>query len=366
MADAPTQTDLFLVGAAEATTLPTRFDTRIVETEGSDVNTILNVCAAMGEEVVRYLQVALNELALGTAEGEALDRFVFDRYQLRRKEASAAVATLRLSRTGTVGFTVQAGSQFGTDTGVVFESLVDVAFPANELGPFDVLASAVVAGPSGRVGAGKVSQVLTGTADPTLTVTNPEPASGGSERETADQFRARARDFFVTARRGTRTAIEFGGREVSGVAQSTAIEVLQVSGIPGYRVQLNVADESGQANTALANEVQRSLDDYRALGVPVLVVPAIPQYVDIEFKGLKFKAGSNTQLVLQQLANALLSLVNTLQPRATLRVSELLAVAVGIDQLIVPEGALVQPAGDLVPSTGTVVRTTRDRIKFTP
>ena len=101
MADAPTQRDLFLAGREEAILLPTRFDRAIIDTPGSDVNTILQVAAAMGQEVVRYLQVGLNESALSTATGEALNRWIYDRYQLVRQEASNAVATLELSRTNT-------------------------------------------------------------------------------------------------------------------------------------------------------------------------------------------------------------------------------------------------------------------------
>ena len=54
-------------------------------------------------------------------------------------------------------------------------------------------------------------------------------------------------------------------------APTCLAEVFQeTTGIPGYRVTLNVSDPNGQANTALAEEVERELDEFRALGVPVL------------------------------------------------------------------------------------------------
>lgn len=364
MADVPTQDDLFLAGRREALLSPTRFEKAIIDTEGSDVHVVLRSSAAMGEEVARYIQTVLNDLSLATARGEALDRWVFDRYQLRRREATAAVVTLRLERSDvTSGFTVPAGSKFGTTTGEVFVTQVDVPFPAGEAGPLFVVAAAERTGRSGNVVAGSITQVVTPQEDPTLTVTNDESASGGTERETDDELRARAREFFVTARRGTLRAIEFGGTSTPGVAQATAVEVFQAeTGLPGYRVTLHVADAEGQANGALADAVERNLDEFRALGVPVLVTPAVPQYVNIEATGLQFEAGANTQDVLQQAANAVLALVNGLAPSATLRRSDLLATLANIPQLIVPDGALVEPSGDLVPSTGTVLRTTRDRI----
>jgi len=367
MADAPTQRDLFLVGRNNALLSPTRFDRAIIDTDGSDVNTVLNSSAAMGEEVVRYLQVSLNELALATSRGEALDRWVYDRYQLTRKEATNAVVTLSLQRSdGTIGFTIPEGSRFGTEDGVVFAIVNDVAFGAGVLGPLTVLATAERTGPEGNVSEGTITQVLTAQADSSLAVTNLQVAAGGNERETDDELRARARDFFVTPRRGTREAIEFGATEVGRVDQASAEEVFQEStGLPGYRVLLNISDPDGQSNAALGDEVARSLDEYRALGVPVSVVPAVPQFVNIAASGLQFTSGANTTQVLQNAANAVLALVNGLAPGATLRYADILRVLSNTEQLIVPNGAVSTPAGDLVPLTGTVIRTTRDRISLT-
>lgn len=366
MADVPTQQDLFLAGRREALLQPTRFAKAIIDTEGSDVHVVLQSSAAMGEEVARYLQSALNDLALATARGEALDRWVFDRYQLRRQEATPAVVTLTLTRSDTsFGFTVPKGSKFGTQDGVVFVTQVDVPFAEGEGGPLEVLATSEKTGTTVNVAAGTITQVLTPQEDPTLAVTNDEPAAGGAERESDADFRARAREFFVTARRGTLRAIEFGGTSTPGVSKAKAVEVFQIeTGLPGYRVTLHIADSEGQANKALADAVERNLDEYRALGVPVLVTPAVPQYVQIVAEGLQFEAGANTQEVLQQASNAVLALVNGLAPSATLRRSDLLAALSQVPQLVVPNGALKEPAGDLVPSTGTVLRTTRDRISL--
>lgn len=367
MADVPTERDLFLAGRQEAILSPTRFDKAIIDTVGSDINIVFRVASAMGEEVARFLQVAINELSLSTANGEALDRWVFDRYQITRKEASAAVVTLTLSRTNTTpGFTIPAGSSFGTATGVNFTTATDVAFADGQIGPLSVLATAEQTGTAGNVEAATVTQVISALVDSSVIVTNAEAATGGNEQETDDELRSRARDFFTNARRGTRTAIEFGALEVARVSQATAAETFEeTTGLPGYRVTLNISDSDGQANEALAGEVEESLDEYRALGVPVLVVPAVPQYVQISATGLLFEAGANTASVLDEAANRVLALVNGIAPGDTLRRADVLSTLSGTTQLIVPDGALTEPAGDLVPSTGTVIRTTRDRISLT-
>lgn len=366
MATPPTHADLFLVGRREAILAPTRFDRAIIDTEGSDVNVVLNASAAMGEEVATFLQKAINERSLGNAKNEALDRTIYDLYQLTRKTAAAAVVTLSLSRSGSVGFTVPAGATFSTETGEVFATTVDVPFPANVLGPFEVTAICQRTGTSGNVTEGTIVKVTTAVSDSTLTVTNDEVAAGGRDEETDDEFLARARDFFITARRGTREAIEFGGLSVDEVAQATASETTSPgTGIPTYRVQLYVTDANGQANTVLGELVEESLDEYRALGVPVSVVPAVPQYVEISATGLQFEAGVSTSSVLSAAADALVALVNGLAPNTTLRLADILMTLAAVDGLIVPHGAVTEPVGDLVPSTGTVLRTTRDRISLT-
>ncbi len=368
MADAPSEGDLFLVGRREAIIQPTRFDRAIVDTENSDVNVVLRAAAAMGGEVARYAQAEINDLALSTASDDGgLQRLAYDLYKLRQQPASNAVVELTLTRTDVVlGFTVPAGSLFSTDNGQNFATLTDVPFPAGSAGPLRVNAVAETAGGSGNVSAETITRVTTPQEDTSLVVTNAEVSAGGNDGETNDEFRDRVRDFFATVQRGTRQAIEFGASSVPRVDQATADEVVDLQGIPNGRVQLNISDEQGQANAPLANEVTTSLDEFRCLGVPVLVVPAVPEYVDIVAEGLQFTAGANTTAVLDLAASRLRSLVNTLAPGVPLRYSDLLSVLANTPQLIVPDGALRSPLGDLVPTTGTVVRTTRDRIQLNP
>lgn len=364
MADVPTQIDLFDAGRTEAILSPTRFDRAIIDTPGSDVNIVMNVAAAMGEEVARFLQTAINEQTLANATGEALDRWVYDRYQMTRKDAAAAVATLSVTRTDPgVGFTIPKFSRFGTVDGIVYEVQNAISFANGQLGPLTVVATATQTGEDGNVPAGAIDQVLASLPDNSVLVTNSEPAAGGRETETDDALRDRARQFFTTARRGTKEAIEFGALEVQRVSQANASEFFdEGTGLPAYRVQLIINDPDGQANLALAAEVERELDDYRALGVPVLTVPATPQYVTITATGLLFEAGANTSEVLGNATAALLALINGLQPGATLRRADVLRTLSGVSQLIVPDGALVEPVGDLVPTLGTVIRTSEDRI----
>jgi len=380
VADVPTQLDLFDAGRREALLSPTRFDAAIIDVPGSDVNILFNVAATMGEEVARFLQAGFNGLFLSTANGDALDRWVFDRYGLTRFEAQSAVATLQLTRADTaVGVTIPSGSTFSTIDGQVFETVVDAVFAAGNGGPLFVSAVAQRTGTEGNVAAGTITVVTASLPVQDILVDNPnildeegniiEPgaAAGGRAAETDDEFRERARQFFVNARRGTKSAIEFGALQVPRVAQATAIENLNTeTGDPGFRVQLNIADVDGQSNPALAEEVSESLDEFRALGVPVSIINAIPEYVNIVAEGLQFEAGANTAAVLSEARNRILAVVNGIPPAEILRRAAIINALESTELLIVPNDALIEPAGDLVPTLGTVIRTTADRITLSP
>lgn len=368
MANIPSSQDLFDAGYREVLVQPTSFNPVIALTEGSDVNLALNVSRAMAEECLRFGQAAFDETHLGTAAkvgGEVLARWLFDNFGLTTQDAQAAAVPLVFTRTGTTGFTYSAGSVVGTPGGITYAILNDLPFPAGVTGPLTVTGVCQITGPQGNVDAGTITEIISTSEDETLTVTNLEPAAGGTNEESDQDFTARGRDFFLNARRGTRRAIESGAVGTPGVSRATAIELLDPeSAEPGFRGSLVISDDDGRSNQALADRVLLALAETRCLGVPVNVVAGVPQFVSISIDGLLFSAGANTATVIQQARAAILAAVNTLAPNQTLRRAQLFAALDGIDLLEVPAGAITEPAGDLVPASGFVIRTTGDRISI--
>jgi uncharacterized phage protein gp47/JayE len=367
MADVPTFADLFDAAEREALIRPTSFNPEIIRTDGSDVNIAFAVSAAMAEEVARFAQASNNETFLATSEsegGEVLQRWAYDRYNLTKQEAQAAVSTLVLRRTNaTPGTTVEKGSVFGTRGGQTFRTVNDVPFGNGIVGPLSVLAVAEQTGPAGNVAVSTINTLISNLDDTTITVDNPEPAAGGSDEETDEEFAARARDFFVNARRGTREAIEAGCLEVPGIQQVTIIENLDPStGLANFRIQAIIADRDGQANSALAATVRQNLNTFRALGVPVLVTAGTPEFVDVVIVGIQFASTVNTTNVIEQARNAIVAAINGLAPGVVLEQALIFAALKSVDGLLVPDTAITAPAGDLVPSLGGVLRTTPDRV----
>lgn len=370
MADFPTRADLIaiffdeILARAPAHPPGDRVSPEEVYTAGSDVNLMAAGQAAMSDELLRQLALRMASLFLDSAEGEDLDRLVADRFSptIVRKMASAAVVPVTFSRPSgpLAALTIPVGQRVQSDTGVVYETLLAAPFPLSSAGPITVPARALNAGVGGNAEAGTITTVLN-TPDADLVVTNAQAAAGGDSTESDASLRARARDFFRTARRGTLGAIEFGALTVPGVRLATAIEQTDGLGFPTGIVDLYIADANGQANSLLANAVRSALIEYKAAGVQVIVTGSVPVFVTIQFQ-LQFAAGIDTTLAFAQVRDAVVSQVNLLRPSATLYESLLMQIARSIPGVIVPENAVVAPVGDLVPSPGQTIRTRPDLV----
>jgi len=209
--------------------------------------------------------------------------------------------------------------------------------------------------------AGAISQFSQTPIDPTLIVTNPEPASGGTDVESNASLRERARQFFVTARRATLSAIEAGALSVDGVVAATAEEVIGLDGLQTGQILLFIADDLGRSNAVLADAVRLALREYRAGGVPVDVQTTQPQFEAINYQ-ISFRSGTDTRAAIQQLKAITVASVNVLFPQEPLQRSLLFALARSIPGAIVPDNAVSLPAGDIVPTGAAVIKTSLDRV----
>lgn len=371
MPDLPTRADYFDIGGDEvlirgaARPVNQRISPSEVLTEGSDINVIIASASAMAEEVTRQLALRIAALFLDSAANEDLDRLVGDRFSptIVRKAATPAVGEVTFARSAgpLAAVVIPAGTVLRNIDGVEFETTALASLAAASTGPVTTTVRARQAGIQGNVGAGAINEFSVPSPDPNLLVANAEPTAGGDETETDARLRARARDFFRTARRGTVAAIEFGALTVPGVRQATAVEELDSLGIPTGRVALYVADALGQANAALVSAVVSALLEFRAAGVFVDVSSAIPIFTPIVFN-LRFEAGVDTTAAFAQVRSSTVAAVNALRPTARLEVSLLFGAARSVPGVIVLDDAVVAPVGDLVPSAGQVIRTRADLV----
>lgn len=360
-ADFPSRTDLFQIARNYVLTRAQKIDPSQVDTAGSDVNLYVGIASIVGYAIVLSLMQAINALTLDGAFDEDLDRFGLDRYQEPRKGAAPALGTVRIFRsTAAAGAgSVPLGTKLLTLNGIEYVTTATVSFGIADLTK-NVDVRAVQAGKISQVGKNQIRQFAdTATLfDQTLQVNNDAATAGGEDPEDDDVYRERLRRFWQTARRGTKSAIEYGATTVNGVVSAIATEVLTAEPAPARVVLLRVADSSGTSSDALAASVLASLDEYRAAGISVVVETTIPEIISIQLK-LTFGGNVDTTTIAEGVRGAIVEYVNSLGVGETLLKSALYGVLTRFTSagLIVTQGSIVAPVGDVVPSTGMTIRT---------
>ncbi len=366
MPDLITRADLYAIGRNYVRSRAKKIDPSVIDVEGSDANLVVGGTSFMAAACVNQLGYASARMFLDGCEGDDLDRWAFDRYQLLRKGASPARTTVALSRVTTTAGAgiIPAGTRIGTLTGIEYITTAIAPFGINTT-VSSVKVRAVQAGKATQVGAHALAKFSVPQLifDSTISVDNPAPSAGGEDKEDDDLFKGRIRSFWRNARRGTLGAIEQGALSVPGVVSARAIEAVTTGGLPARVVNLFFGDSSGVASDALGEDVRVELEEWRAGGITVLLWKSIPLSVDIALR-LQFIANVDTATLTENIRNAIVVYVNSLPVNGTLSRGQLYSVLQRYesDGLIVNEGMILTPTGDLVPSVGQTIRITPENV----
>lgn len=346
----------------------------VIRTEGTDYNTIANGIAAAAAEVSYQVSERDRAAYLDTATAEALSRWVNDRYGITRKGATAAVVEVSLVRLGSASnLTVPAGTTIRTAAGVKFRTDVALSFVTGGDTSQVVQLTSTAAGRSQNVLAGALIQFEGGAPETGMTIVQAEAAAGGNDRETDEQLKARARSFFINARRAIVSAIVQGALDVPQVREAAAWEDLDPQGNPAGSVSLIIADESGASNSTLTAAVVANLLEWRPAGVPVTVTGATVVYADIAATAT-WAQGAGTAANKAILVQAIVARVNTLDPNGAPTAADAPAQCLLTPGLIEKAGdsvpgllrlVVTSPAGIEAPDHGRVIRTSTGRVAIT-
>lgn len=366
MADLPSRLDLYAIGRDYVRSRAERIDPAQIDVEGTDVNIFVGSGAVVAASLVKQLAYSVGRLLLDGCENEDLDRYAWDRYNLTRKGAANARGTIRIYRlAATVGAgTVPIGTKVTSLTGIEYVTTTTATFGASDVST-TCKVRAVQAGKAFQVGKNYLRKLdAAGLFDPSLVANNDDPMAGGEDAEQDDDFKNRIRNFWLTARRGILSAIEYGALAVPGVTSAQAIEVLSGDdNSPARLVMLYISDSSGVASDVLASDVNNSLLEYRCGGINVIINLSMPEISTIVLR-LTFRSSVDTLLLTEDIRGAVVEFVNSLAVNGTQYIRELGVVLSRFipDGLIMNEGTIVSPLGDVVPSVGKTLRTTMDDV----
>ena len=357
----PSRLDFYNIGRNYVIARAKKIDPTTIDVEGSEANIVIAAASFMAQKVGQQLTDGLRDLTLD-ADGEQLDRVVIDRYQLPRKGAVGAVGPLRFYRASDAGGsgTLDTGTKLDAIGGAQYVTLAPATFASDQTDGVIVPCRAVQAGFAFQVGANTITRLDNpGIAfDPTIQCNNDVAMAGGADREQDPQYRNRARMFWLSARRGTLSAITTGALSVDGVDSASATEAITgPNGSPARAVLLTIADLAGGSNSVLAARVQQGLLEYRAGGITVIISSSVPQLIQVQLS-LTFLGNVDTSLLASQVQAAVVEFINSLGANQTLYRSDLESVLSRFrDAGLVPtQGSIALPLGDLQPDVGKTLR----------
>jgi len=366
---------LFRIARDEALARNAKLAQDIIDRDGTDANILTAGAAAAAEEVISQISQVEAGLFLDSARGAALDRLVFDRYGLVRKPASAAVGEVQFTTTANNpgAFTIPSGTQLQTVDGTQYSTSASALFLAGFTGPVTVSVRSQLAGVDQQALSGTITSIISSIpgSPGDLVTANALATAGATDEEEDASLRARARAFFTTARKGTKSALEQGALAVPGVVTASAIEVIDTEGAPARVVQLVIADQftetlaefsetptpiyQAQAQ-ALAATVLVALEDVRAAGIEVKVFVAAVVLQPITLR-LSFDAGADVALTTLRARAAAVNYTNELNPGQTWDPAGVSARLAPIPGLFITGTEVASPNGMVIPTPLQVIRT---------
>lgn len=373
--DLPSFSTLYRIGKVEALVRNPRLTPDEVDRQGSDINILLAAPAAMADECVAQIASVRKDLYVGTAEGDALDRLITDRYpDLIRKQASPSYGYVTFSFSPAVSgaFTITDGAVLSTADGVQFITLGDTAVAVGTTSKTVPIRS-MLAGASQKAGPAKIKNIITsfvGAPSSGMTVSNAAATFGGEDREKDSDYAIRYTLRYLAARRATIGAIEQAVLEVPGIVKCTVFENLDTLGRPIGYVQAVIADSyteqfvtSATTPAAYASQlaglqvqIESLLREWRAAGVGVVI-----RFAQVILQSCRvipsYAAGADQVAVNSVILSKINQHVNNLRPGEPLVLEDLRTILRTTSGLVYTGNEIVTPTGDVIPLPGQVLRT---------
>lgn len=205
--------------------LLSEMEAKAKELFGEDVNTkaytplgiILRIFAWFLSIVWDDIERVYNSRFIKKAEGVILD-YHGGNQNLQREPATNSYTTLQFS--GAPGYQIETGREFSTKSGIYFMLIEDVTLDSNGNGSGQAVS--VETGSNNNVAANTITE----QAEPVeeiYTVTNPVPATGGTDKETNDSYKKRLLQANEGGGKSTANAVISALLNVPGVQSATAV-----------------------------------------------------------------------------------------------------------------------------------------------
>lgn len=242
--------------------LKSRFGDDIALTSNSTFGMIARMDAWRATEISQQLQLVYYSGFYATATDSALDHLGANIGVVRKVEMPAH-ATLQIKTDGE--YLIEAGEQYETEDGIIFNLTDDVLTKQDSSGNWVGIGNleSDEPGAMNNVMAGTIT-VISNPDDTILEVTNPEPAGGGQDAETDEDYRQRLVMENTTKVGPTEEGIRSALMNLSGVREVGFVDndkdTTDEYGNPPYSVHVYVLGGTDK-------EIAQVLNDRAAAGI---------------------------------------------------------------------------------------------------
>lgn len=230
--------------------------------DGSMLLVLVKADAMLGESVLATVLAKFRASFINTAEGDDLDTIIMDYSGIVRLPATASTATITITRGAYVGsYTAHAGDEVrgfnASGDPVVFTVQHDTTM-SGSASSVNVSTTCSATGRAGNVAAGTLTTYVGLPSG--LTVSQPDRAAGGADKESDDAYRQRYRLSIASlSAAGTPEWIELRALSVPGVTFVTIDESTIHESAGGY-VGIFIGDPDAGASSELIASVQAAFD----------------------------------------------------------------------------------------------------------
>ncbi len=321
---------------------------------GSATRTILEAVATAVEQA--YFNMYKN--VMWAIENSIYQAFGFSKIPAI---SSFGAVTLKFSYPTEVDSFLPKGARFAafvqnSNKTLYFETREDYTIVAGSI-EADVEVYCTEPGIIGNVAKGAIT-VMVNPIKGVYEVTNREAFMTGADEETTSSRKQRFNRYIETLARGTKKSIEYGAKEVEGVAGVWVDD--SYVGI----VRVYVHDSNGNLPESLKQKVIENLENYRSAGIPCEVLPISKIEIAINLEVTVLQA-YNTAAYLEALRNSVSSFINGYPVAKSFYISDLVQYVMNYDDVTIINCKVITPIADVVIPQQEIIRSNSITVTLT-
>jgi uncharacterized phage protein gp47/JayE len=212
----------------------------------------------------------------------------------------------------------------------------------------DLIVYCTTAGVAGNVNANAIT-IMTNPISIVKSVANSLAFTSGEEAESTSARKQRFNKYIQSLARGTVAAIQYGCLEVNGVAGAYVDDSLV--GV----VNVYCHDSNGNLSDELKAKIIANLENYRAAGIQVNVLPIVKTLVDIAMT-VTVTAADNTSAYKTSLETNLTNYLNNFTVSEDLLIFDLSKFVGNLDTTGITNVKVTSPADDVMVATQDLIR----------